>query len=263
MAQDVRSRATMKGFFYGAADRPTAAVIGSWDPLMVPHIELLTNLSRYAARVSRAALVIMLHPPPASLISDSALDWPAYDDVETRVKLIRSCGVDAVLVVAFRRKDLDVPAEEFFHFVGNYAQVSDLFLGARQTIGRGLESSNEMVAKLARQQGTQLIRLPPTKKRNEASQVRRKLRQGELARAVQLVGRPPVWHRPVGKDLQLAWPPGRYIASPVAEPGAATESPGFQVQLRDAGHGHTELNWPEDGYDWLAFTHGPADDILE
>ncbi|MGH9966452.1 MAG: hypothetical protein ACREBG_01270 [Pyrinomonadaceae bacterium] len=249
-------KASLHGHINGS---PAVAVVGTWDPLLPMHQELFRHLSDYGRRISRASLVIMLHPPPPSFIPESPLEWPVYDDPKTRISLIKACGINATLLVHFQKQDLDAPLKDFFELIRPHARLDELWLGAHQTLGRGPDASNEALSKLAKRQKTLLQRLPLMGQPQVVQQARDLLRQGRLARLISLVGRPPVWSRPVRRKFRLSWPPGSYLCFRTDGPDTAPKGSPIIVQFTGERGGLSSTDWPNKRIKWLAFTAGPAD----
>jgi FAD synthase len=252
----------MKGFLYGRLDAPAVALIGTWDPLIRGQEQIFKDLSYYASSVSLTSLVIMLHPPPPSFLPNNPLEWPIYDDPKTRVALIDACGIDGILLLHFERRDLDLPAKDFFNVVLSHVTLYELFLGAHQTLGRGPEASNEVVAKLAKELSIRLERLPPFTEGYLGRRARDLLRRGLLRESILIVGRPPIWRRPPRGELRLAWPPGEYLSSPVDSPTALPNVLPTRTQLVAEEDGFSTVKWPDYQSEWLAFIAGPADPVI-
>jgi hypothetical protein len=249
-------RAELHGDLNGTA---AVAVVGTWDPLLPRHEELFKLLGEYSRNISLASLVIMLHPPPPSFIPESPAEWPVYDDPETRISLIQACGISATLLIHFQKEDLDAPLTDFFEIVRAHAKLDELWLGAEQTLGRGPEASNQILAELSEERSILLQRLPSIPNPYFINDARDLLRQGQLAKLVGLIGRPAVWRRPARGKLKLLWPPGYYLCFATEGPDHAPQGPPITLQLVAESNGISSAQWPGKDIKWLAFTAGPAD----
>ena len=251
----------MKAVLYGQTNCSAAvAVVGTWDPLLAMHEQLFKTLSDYGRRIARDSVVIMLHPPPPSFIPESPAEWPVYDDPQTRISLIKACGISATVLIDFEKEDLDAPPEEFFELLRESIKVDELWLGAHQTLGRGPDAANEELIKVARHRRIQLRRLPEMNQQRVADDVREFLRRGHVSRLVDFIGRPPVWRRPAEGKLRLAWPPGIYRCQAITKPTSRAKGTPLTVRLARGKDSVCVLKWPNDEVKWLAFVAGPTDE---
>jgi FAD synthase len=238
---------------------PAVAIIGEWDPLTPTHLQLFQQLTRYAMKIGRLSVVIMLDPPPPSFIPDDPMEWPVYHDVHARKILIEHTKVDGTVVVKFEARDLDAPFADFFELILDAVQLDEILLGARQSLGRGRESSNTVVEELARRVQVKLTRLPPTSGDAVGRRVRQFLRMGRFKDAAETIGEAPLRARPAGRDLCLSWPAGNYVVEGRQSPFAATPTCQMEVWLSATARGYSNMEWPDPEIEWLAFVAGPYD----
>jgi FAD synthase len=248
----------MRAKLHGQVSGPCAVAVGTWDPFLPAHRELIEQLSSEARRNSLASVVVLIDPPP-SLFVWGHHDWPIFDEVRTRIKLIFGCGVDAVLLIHFTKADVNAGAAEFFTLLQSHVTVAELWLGTFQTLGSGLRGATAAVNELAEEQGIHMVRLPPL--RLETQDVRRLLAAGRLQEAGRVVGRAPIRRRPNAHTVRLAWLPGRYRVVPLTSAlDSAREGP-FSVELASEVQGTPSLLWPDRTIRYLAFVAGPADTV--
>ena len=246
----------MKAHLHGCITGPAVAVIGVWDPLLPAHRELLERLCSHARQTSQSALAITIDPDPVQYLWGPC-DLPVYHDVHVRSQQMLRCGLDGVLRVRFARRDIDATAADFFAALDPLVRIAELWLGARQTLGR-LEGGNfDAITRLAEARQMCVRRLPP--QRLEARQVRDLLRTGHLEEAARVVGAPPIHRRPESGKLRLAWRPGLYQALPLPSPDAALEGVPLTLPLRVRPRARPVLDWPGPHVPYLAFVSGPED----
>jgi hypothetical protein len=168
----------MRASLFGELNAPAVAVVGVWDPLLPAHLELFEQLCAYARGHGLDPLAIVLDPDPG-VLRFGAARWPTYDEVHTRIRLIRRFGPKAVVRASFTSAGLAATAAELFAAVRSRVTLAELWLGAHQPLGAGDAGSPETVARLAIEYGVRIVRLPET---GVASGGR--------------TGPPPVSHRP-------------------------------------------------------------------
>lgn len=186
--------------------------------------------------------------------------WPVYDDLGSRIKLLRSYGVDAVLHLDFTHKDLKARAADFFEVIFATVPLAELWLGTRQLLGSGPAGGPETVARLAEQYQLQVKRLPEADLSGLSREVRMLLSAGKPAQARQLMNRPPVLSRPdSGLRLETAWKPGLYQALAVSSPAESGDGLFMEILVTEVPEGERYLTWPNPQIDYLAFMAGPND----
>src|SRR5215208_6410548 len=236
----------MKTTLYGRIDSPAAAIVGVWDPFLPMHERLCEDLAASARERSLTSLAIVLHPNPPALINGDRL-FPTYEDVYARAWRLRAHGIDSVLLLRMARADADRGASAFFDAVLAAVPLAELWLGHRQTLGRGPSGAMSAIAELAASHGVRLRALPPSPSEgaSAAYEAVKLLGEGRLADAIGRVGHPPVWRRPRTGVLTLPWRPGRYRALPLASPGAAPAGPALTLSLDARATKPPALVWPD------------------
>jgi len=243
---------------YGRVTQPVVAVVGLWDPLLADHRDLFQQLCAHARERALAASVVVIDPDPVKLLHGAA-QVPVYDDLATRLELLRACRLDAILRLRFAKKDLVAGAAEFFTALQGPVQLQELWLGARQTLGSGASGSFQTILDCAAQHHTQITRLPDVALKAAGRTIRGLLLSGRVAEARALVGRPPGRRRPRGARLRFAWPAGTYQVAPLSAPTAPLAGPPFTLQLEPDAAGLCRATWPDRRIKYLVFLSGPGD----
>jgi FAD synthase len=246
----------MRARLHGRIDAPAVAAIGVWDPLLPAHEELIERLASHARRKHLSAVLVALDPDPVRFLFGEAA-VPVYNDVETRVRLLRALGLDAVVRVRFAHRHVEAGAESLLDAVGRCVQIRELWLGAQQTLGRMERGSAATISRLAAERDINVVRLPHRPVKTRA--VRQLLQSGSVQHAAMLAGRPPVHRRPAGTTIRLAWCPGPYEAVPVDDPLSPASARALRIHLDGARSGLPRAEWPDQDAKYLAFVAGPAD----
>lgn len=88
-------REFFRGSLCGTVVQPAIVTVGSWDPFVSSHRELLKEQSREAGRLSLSSVAVLLDPNPARFVATDR-PWPIFDDAKARIALALSCGIDRV-----------------------------------------------------------------------------------------------------------------------------------------------------------------------
>lgn len=172
--------------------RAPAVTIGMFDGLHRGHRHVLEHLRALADRTGGDAVVVTFATHPRAVLEGRAPG--KLLSTEHRLLLMGRLGVDAVVLLPFDDALRQVTYTTFVDQVlvqGLGARA--LLLGFDSNFGHGGEGTIETVAPLATQHGFDLVEAPPIAVGGEpisSSRIREALRQGELAAAADMLGRP-------------------------------------------------------------------------
>lgn len=154
--------------------------IGNFDALHLGHLALLNAMQK-----PKVVLTFTNHPQaffsgkePLKLLS-----------LPHKLHLFELYGVDAVILLPFNEELSKKTAEEFLHEI----PFSKLVLGYDARIGHKREGTPEILTALSKKMGFELAYMPPVvidERPISSSRVKEFVRQGELKRAEELLGRP-------------------------------------------------------------------------
>ena len=223
-----------------ASSHPAFIVVGVFDGLHRGHQYLLEHLVSEAAARDARPMVLTFDHHPDEIITGSAP--PLLCDPDERLARMEDAGVDTVVVVHFDRAMRETTYEAFVAQLAARGPLAGFLMTPDAAFGYEREGTPEALAALGRQQGFEVVVVPPFELEGRpvrSSEVRAAIAAGDLDLAADLLGR---LHSVVGDavpdgegsvlqfELPVALPPdGRWEAmigaDHVAEFG--------QVALRD------------------------------
>ncbi len=218
-------------------------------------------MSRAGTDAGLTALAIVLSPAPASFVNPHYDGCLAYSSLEARLALIRQFENVHALVVRMTKADIDASCEDFVDLLNTRVDLRELWLGPNQSLGRGRQGSYDAIAALAKSRSIALRRLGGQPGLLAGRGAMNLASQGRLRDAMRAAGHPPIWGRPRAGRLQLPWPPGRYLALPIAEPSFSlrvTREP-VPIEVHRISRLRRYFEWPSREIRWLLFARGPAD----
>ncbi len=247
---------------YGRCARPALATLSTWDPFLKESADFVKVFVSYAHKRDMAACALLVDPTPAAVVKGEST-WPYFQDVATRVHLLRALGVDAVGVIGFAADDLAAGAQEFFDLVTQEWELAEFWLRNRQSLGSGAKGSATAVRSACAENGWKLRyvkRFIP----DVGVVTRASLAAGSVKRATVVARTLPTFRRPASGVVRLAWQPGEYQAVAATEPDL-TIAGGEQISLmiRGTDDGVGRFEWPDASIEYLRFTAGPADLALD
>jgi len=172
------------------------ATIGNFDGVHLGHQAVIGQLSEKAAEMCLPSLVILFEPQPLEYFSTvREIDSPTrLTRFREKLQALRRFSIDRVLSVRFNKQFAAMSAEEFIekillHKLGiKYLVVGDDF-----RFGAGRAGNFELLQKAGEKYGFQVVNMHSflvDQQRVSSTLIRQSLKEGDLATAEKLLGRP-------------------------------------------------------------------------
>jgi riboflavin kinase/FMN adenylyltransferase len=125
--------------------RGCVATIGNFDGLHIGHQEIIRQVVESARAAERPSAVITFHPHPLSIVAPDRVPKQILT-IAQKEEIIRSLGVDALLIVPFTHEFSRMTAERFVHdFLVGALQVAEVRIGRDFCFGAGREGNLAML----------------------------------------------------------------------------------------------------------------------
>jgi riboflavin kinase/FMN adenylyltransferase len=183
----------------GPSTRPpngSAVAIGVFDGVHLGHRHVLTEARRLAAEHGAQSAVVTFDRHPAVLVRPESAPQ-LLTDLDQRLELLESCGVDTTFVVTFDEARSKESAEDFVQTVlVDRLAARAVIVGADFHFGHQRRGNVELLRSMGRDLGFEVdgIELLASKaagaKVVSSTAIRAALRDGELADANRMLGRP-------------------------------------------------------------------------
>ncbi len=166
--------------------------IGSFDGVHRGHRELLGRVVALARETGGESVVITFDPHPREVLGNRGEPVALLNTLEEKALLIRSLGVDNMVVVPFTVEFSRIGPLEFVrdYLVGRVG-VRHLVLGYDHHFGRGHEGSLDLLQRMHAQYGFTIHEICEQDVENHkvsSTVIRRLVREGAMDRAAQLLG---------------------------------------------------------------------------
>lgn len=168
------------------------ATIGAFDGVHTGHRILFNKLVDGARQDNCRAVAITFDPLPA-LFFERIKTGQVLTTLTERVSLIKSLGVDDVIVLDFNRALADVEAFPFMQQVHRTIGLKRLLSGFNSRIGKDQAGSVSRLKEIGQQLGFSVEIVPPIRNGQEiisSSNIRKLIKAGDISRAKQYLGRP-------------------------------------------------------------------------
>ena len=180
----------------GSGARPElgcAVTIGAFDGVHIGHRALIESVKTHATTLGVASAVVTFDRHPASVVRPESAPL-LLTDLDQKLELLEQTGIDYTLVVPFDAARAAEPAQEF---------VEEVFvrrLGARVVVvgydfhfGKGRAGNAELLRTMGIDHGFAVDELTAVKESSttvSSTEIRRCLRDGDVATAATMLGRP-------------------------------------------------------------------------
>jgi riboflavin kinase/FMN adenylyltransferase len=173
----------------------SVVTIGAYDGVHVGHRLVINRVRRAAADQGLASVVVTFDRHPASVVRPQSAP-PLLTDLEQKLELLASTGIDCALVIRFDRERSEEPAEDF---------VREVLVGCLDTravvVGHGFHFGHARGGNVALLQAmgaelgfdvtaVRLHSLGPTGEPVSSTRIRELLAAGKVDEAAALLGRP-------------------------------------------------------------------------
>jgi len=170
--------------------------IGNFDGVHVGHTQLIATARQAAARFSAPVVVITLEPHPLVVLAPERA--PArLTTLAEKHALLERCGVDFCIVLRSEPALLATEAEDFLASLVAHCRPRAMVEGPDFNFGRGRRGSLETLERHAAHWGYELHKVTamhceslPTRPTVGSSSIRQALRDGRIAEANAMLGRP-------------------------------------------------------------------------
>jgi len=183
----------LHGFDPDAGYRRGFVAIGNFDGVHRGHQQMISVLVAQARRDDAPAVALTFNPHPLRLLRPKESP-PSLTTLPTKAKLLDDCGVDFVVVMPTTRDLLMLQPEEFFErvLIAEF-EARGAVEGTNFRFGRNRAGDVNTLRQLCHDCGMSLVVVPPVTVNGQtvsSSEIRRRIAEGELDDARELLGHP-------------------------------------------------------------------------
>ncbi|HSD84894.1 MAG TPA: riboflavin biosynthesis protein RibF, partial [Anaerolineae bacterium] len=169
----------------------SVVTIGSFDGMHRGHQALISQVRTAAVQAQRAAVVITFFPHPSVVLGRTQ---PFYLTApEEKLVQINQTGADLLIELPFTRETAQVRAADFVEQLQRDVRMRELWIGHDFALGYQREGSAEFLRRLGQTRGFTVHVVEALTNDGEiisSSAIRAALREGAVAHAAKLLGRP-------------------------------------------------------------------------
>lgn len=243
--------------FYGFEALPKFAdpvvTIGSYDGVHAGHRELLGQIVGLAHRTGGESIVITFSPHPRTVLGNRGEKVELLNTLEEKILLLDSLGVDNLIVAPFTKEFSRIESYDFVrdYLVGKVG-VAGLVVGFNHHFGHNHKGDFGYLKRLQAEFNFEIYEIPEKdvqRHKVSSTAIRKLIREGEMARAAELLAFPYFIAVTGGQNLRsrepekLLPPPGSYQAG-IYQPGAMPIGAGMGLSTLTITAGEMKLDYP-------------------
>lgn len=195
--------------------KPIAATIGFFDGVHLGHRFLINQLKEIANRQNRKSAVITFPRHPRETLRNGYLP-ELLTDTEEKLALLAQTGIDYCYLLDFTKEVSELTSYQFIkQILSDRLHVSNLLIGYNHRFGKNRAEGFDQYKNYGEELGIQVIQakeLPVEQQSVSSTEIRKKLKAGQLEEANRLLSYP---YRLSGKVIQ-GNKLGRQIGFPTA-----------------------------------------------
>jgi riboflavin kinase/FMN adenylyltransferase len=170
----------------------SVVTVGTFDGMHVAHRRIVNTLVEKTRATGGRSVVITFKPHPQEILGSQNVELLMTE--EERVSLMENSGVDEICLLRFDRDLSLVTAEDFLvKMVCERIGLQELVLGYNHTFGNKAQGTVEFARKVGERMGFKVDFLDKVLIDGiivSSSNIRRLLKEGDVARAGMMLGRP-------------------------------------------------------------------------
>jgi riboflavin kinase/FMN adenylyltransferase len=169
----------------------SVVTIGSFDGVHRGHQALIKQVRAAALPAQRASVVLTFFPHPSVVLGRAQ---PYYLTApEEKLVQLNQTGIDLLIELPFTRETAQVRAAEFVDGLLRHLRMRELWIGHDFALGYKREGDADFLTRLGHERGFVVHAVDALTNNGEiisSSNIRAALREGEVAHAAKLLGRP-------------------------------------------------------------------------
>ena len=172
---------------------PAVVSVGNFDGVHRAHTQVLRQIVQRAHASESNAVAVAFEPHPGRILRPDA-GLKLLTPTPEKLRLLESCGLDAVLLLPFARDlSLLTPRQFAERILRKKLHARGLHEGYNFRFGHKAAGDVTLLAELGREMGFEVVVYPEMRLRGEpvsSSHIRKLLGQGRVSRGRHLLGRP-------------------------------------------------------------------------
>jgi len=178
---------------YIRPEKPVVTALGNFDGVHLGHKHLINTAKDIAGSINGETLVFTFFPHPQLLFNNKV---EIINSLKLKIDLLKSLGVENVLVIPFTRDIAELSPTCFVHeILSSNLKISHVVAGFNYTFGHKGKGKAENLIKLSAEQNIKATIIEPFYVEGElvsSTQIRYYIKTGKIADAARFLGYQPI-----------------------------------------------------------------------
>ena len=221
-----------------SSKEPIGIALGTFDGLHIGHQEVIGRMVAHCIEKGYKSVVYTFSNHPRELTRNGHKVQKLASNSD-KIKLIEATGADYLLMVPFDETFMKTSPELFVkNFLIDGMNVKSLAVGFDYRFGKGAEGDVDLLKQLSSKYGYELMVVSPVSLNGHkisSSEIRDRIKHGDMAAARAMLGRPYSVVGPVIKGKQVGRKLGFPTANILPEIHMSLIKPGVYVSYTEVG----------------------------
>ena len=184
----------------------SVVTIGNFDGIHIAHQGLLRKVVEEAADRKCSSVVLTFEPHPQKILHPERRPFYLLTTLEEKLKLIEGLGIDAVILIEFTPEFSKTSAEQFVRgILWDRLHLEKLIIGHDTAFGNRKTGNETFLRSMGEKLGFDVEAIEGVQVEGilvSSTSIRHALQEGDVRRAMQLLGRPYNLRGPVVKGYR-------------------------------------------------------------
>ena len=167
--------------------KESVLTVGSYDGLHLGHRELLSALVQNSKDFGIPSVLVTFDPHPREILNEKVNNFPLIMNMEQKLKIIESHGVDFVYVINFTKEYSRITANDFMNqTIIPQFNPKVIIIGANHFFGKGREGSPLYLKNFGKNNQIEIIIIQPILNKNveiSSTRIRKFITSGLIEKA--------------------------------------------------------------------------------
>jgi len=167
--------------------KESVLTVGSYDGLHLGHRELLSALVQNSKDFGIPSVLVTFDPHPREILNEKVNNFPLIMNMEQKLKIIESHGVDFVYVINFTKEYSRITANDFMNqTIIPQFNPKVIIIGANHFFGKGREGSPSYLKNFGKNNQIEIIIIQPILNKNveiSSTRIRKFITSGLIEKA--------------------------------------------------------------------------------
>ena len=148
--------------------------VGSYDGIHLGHRELLSTLVKESKDYQVPSVMVTFDPHPREVLNEKFNNFPLIMNLEQKLEIIESFGVDIVYIINFTKRYSKMTANDFMSkVILPFFNPKKIIIGVNHYFGKGKEGTPDFLKSFGKKNNIELVIIQPVlNKKSEISSTR-------------------------------------------------------------------------------------------